>query len=84
MSRKYVFAGLTAVGLAALMRRGAARCGSMDFGKMIERMPDDAPPKWMFLNISAIRDNTDRILELLEAEPRPAASPPEAAAGVSN
>jgi hypothetical protein len=37
---------------------------------MIERMPDGAPPKWMFRNISAIRENTDRILRLLEDERR--------------
>ena len=26
-------------------------------------MPDNAPPKWMFRNITAIRENTDRILD---------------------
>ena len=26
--------------------------------------PDNAPPKWVFRNINAIRENTDRILEL--------------------
>jgi hypothetical protein len=31
-------------------------------------MPEDAPPKWIFLNISAIRENTARILQLLESE----------------
>jgi hypothetical protein len=31
-------------------------------------MPDVAPPKWMFRNISAIRRNTERVLELLEGE----------------
>jgi hypothetical protein len=44
-------------------------------------MPGNAPPKWMFRNITAIRENTDRILQLLGAgqpEPaRPAPSPPE-------
>jgi hypothetical protein len=35
---------------------------------MIERMPEDAPPKWMYRNISAIRENTDHIRELLEGE----------------
>ena len=75
MDKRYAVAAVAAVGLAALVRRGASHCGSMDFGKMIERMPDDAPPKWMFRNISAIRQNTDRILELMEAEPRPAVSP---------
>ncbi len=33
-------------------------------------MPDNAPPKWVFRNITAIRENTDRILELLESGPR--------------
>ena len=31
-------------------------------------MPDNAPPKWMFRNISAIRANSERILELLQAD----------------
>ena len=33
-------------------------------------MPDNAPPKWAFQNISAIRENTDRILELLDSPPK--------------
>ena len=39
---------------------------------MIERMPEGARPKWMFRNITAIRANSERILELLEAERTPA------------
>jgi hypothetical protein len=35
-------------------------------------MPENAPPKWIFRNISAIRENTDRILQLLEREDRSA------------
>jgi hypothetical protein len=35
-------------------------------------MPENAPPKWIFRNISAIRENTDRILQLLESEDRSA------------
>jgi hypothetical protein len=31
-------------------------------------MPEDAPPKWMFRNISAIRENTERISQLLEKQ----------------
>jgi hypothetical protein len=46
-----------------------ARYSGFDFEKMIERMPENAPPKWMFRNISAIRENTERILQLLEREP---------------
>ena len=46
--------------------RFASSHGSLDFGRMIERMPENAPPKWMFRNITAIRENTERILQLLE------------------
>ena len=58
-------------GIALLARRFSSHCSGMDFGQMIERMPDTAPPKWMFNNISVIRSNTDRILELLETEHTP-------------
>ena len=53
--------------------------GNIDWEKRFEAMPDNAPPKWMFRNITAIRENTDRILELLEsgrAEPARQAPPP--------
>ena len=58
--------------------------GDIDFGKAIAAMPDTAPPKWMFTNVSAIRENTERILEILEKgapdsrERRPADPGPEA------
>jgi hypothetical protein len=68
---------LVAVAGGVLAARRAARsCGRPDFGKWIAAMPDDAPPKWMFNNISAIRANTERILDLMA---RPAADGPEAA-----
>ncbi len=36
-------------------------------------MPDNAPRKWMFCNITAIRENTGGILALLEpVQPEPA------------
>ncbi len=35
---------------------------------MFEEAPDDFPPKWMFNNVSAIRENTERILEALAKE----------------
>jgi hypothetical protein len=60
-----------AAGAALIARRAAAHCGEFDFEGMIERMPDNAPPKWMFRNISAIRANTERILELLATESAP-------------
>ena len=54
------------VGLAALAKRFGPKMQDIDWEKRFERMPDNAPPKWMFRNITAIRDNTDRILEILE------------------
>ena len=39
---------------------------NVDWETRFERMPDNAPPKWMFRNISAIRENTDQILELVQ------------------
>ncbi len=69
MDKKLLVVAGAAVGIAFLARR-ASHGGGFDFAQMIERMPDDAPPKWMFNNISAIRENTDRILLLLESEGR--------------
>ena len=57
-----------AVAGAAFLAKHQASSGGLDFGRLIERMPDDAPPKWMFNNINAIRENTERILELLKDE----------------
>lgn len=46
----------------------------IDFEKMVERMPEGAPPRWMFRNLSPIRENTERILQLLETERAPTSS----------
>jgi hypothetical protein len=79
MKKLLIAVGATA-GAALLAKRAKAHCAGMDFGGMIERMPENAPPKWMFRNISAIRANTERILELLAAEPTPATETREPAA----
>ena len=71
MKRLWLF-GTVAVGGALCARRAARGCGGIDFERMIERMPENAPPKWMFRNVSAIRENTERILRLLETEREPA------------
>ncbi len=42
--------------------------------RMFEEAPEDFPPKWMYLNITAIRENTERILEALRQEPIAAAT----------
>ena len=68
--KRWLIVGGTVVGAALVARQCASRCGRFDFERMIERIPDDAPPKWMFRNISVIRENTDRILRLLEDERR--------------
>lgn len=68
MKKLMIAGGAIAV---ALLARRLASSGGVDFGKMIEHMPEDAPPKWMFRNISAIRENTERILQLLESERTP-------------
>ena len=70
--RRLLLIGAAVAGVALVARRAARGCGSFDFESMIERMPENAPPKWMFRNINAIRDNTERILKLLETERTPA------------
>ena len=66
--KKLLLIGGAVIGGTLLARRFAVGCGRFDFEQMIERMPENAPPKWMFRNISAIRENTERILQLLESE----------------
>jgi hypothetical protein len=61
-----VVAVLTGIGVLA--KRFAPNLGNVDWEKKFDAMPDNAPPKWMFNNISAIRNNTERIIELLEGE----------------
>ena len=61
------------VGLGVLASRFGPKMSAIDWEKRFKAMPDNAPPKWMFRNITAIRDNTERILELLEpGRPEPA------------
>jgi hypothetical protein len=67
--KRLLLVGAAVVGAGVCARRCARGHGGFDFERMIERMPENAPPKWMFRNISAIRDNTERILQLLEQEP---------------
>ena len=65
MKKLIVFLVL-AVGVAAAAKLLAPKMQHVDWEKRFERMPDDAPPKWMFRNISSIRENTDRIIDLLD------------------
>jgi hypothetical protein len=65
--KKLLILVVVVVGLGMLAKR-LAPFGKIDWEKKFEAMPDNAPPKWMFRNITAIRQNTDRILELLERD----------------
>jgi hypothetical protein len=71
--RRLLLVGAAVVGVGVFARRSARGHGGFDLERMIERMPENAPPKWMFRNISAIRANTEQILELLDTEHAPAA-----------
>lgn len=65
MEAKKVIPVVLIAGGAAVMARkfGPQMESSMDWGQMIERMPDDAPPKWMFNNITALREEHERVLQ---------------------
>ena len=78
MKKVLAIAAVLAV-LGALARRLGPKMRNFDWEKKLEAMPDNAPPKWMFRNITAIRENTDRILQLVESggrEPARDVSPP--------
>ena len=65
---KALIAGAVVIGAVVLAKRHALSRGGVDFESWVERMPDSAPPKWALQNITAIRENTDRILKLLDNE----------------
>ena len=50
--KRLLLVGAAVLGVALCARRAARGCGGFDFEKMIERMPENAPPKWMFRNIT--------------------------------
>jgi hypothetical protein len=70
--KKLLIAGgavAAAGGAAYVVRRKMSSTGGPDFAQWVERMPDNAPPKWVFNNVTAIRENTERILQVLEGSP---------------
>jgi hypothetical protein len=79
--RKLILAVVVLVGIAVLAKRFGPKFANVDWEKRFESMPDNAPPKWMFRNISEIHDNTDRILELLEDRGEEARGSPKMAEG---
>jgi hypothetical protein len=66
--KKALVSAAVLAGLAVLGRLLGSKMQNIDWEKRFAALPDNAPPKWMFRNITAIRENTDRILKLLESE----------------
>lgn len=68
MKKLVVAAGVLVVlgVLAALAKRLGPGMQSIDWEQRLQAMPENAPPKWIYRNVTAIRENTDRILERLE------------------
>jgi hypothetical protein len=79
--KKLIIAVAVLVGIGYLAKRFAPKCGDVDWEQRFAAMPDNAPPKWMFRNISEIHDNTERILELLENQVEGGGEPPGSAEG---
>jgi hypothetical protein len=67
--RKLVIGAAAFVGIGVVLRLVAPRLRSADWETRFARMPDNAPPKWLFRSIAEIRDNTERIIALLEPRP---------------
>ena len=80
MKRSAVLIPIVVVAVLLAKRLGPR----IDFASRIAAMPDSAPPKWIFDNVTAIRANTDRVPDLLQqqatAEPD---IPPGRAGGLS-
>ena len=79
--KKLIVAVAALIGIGYLAKRFAPKLGDVDWEQRFAAMPDNAPPKWMFRNISEIHDNTGRILELLERRSEGGSEPPEAGEG---
>lgn len=65
-----ILIGIALVGATALVARALApglgeRCGAACRG-MLDRMPEDMPPKRMMRSLDVIEERTGRILSLLE------------------
>ena len=67
--KKVLIVGAVVAAVGLVLKRLAPELGKIDWEKKFESMPDNAPPKWMFRNITAIRENTERIIEMLEGQP---------------
>jgi hypothetical protein len=82
--RKLLFLTLVLIGGAYAIRqlldeeKGgglASHCVSM-MGRMMEGMPDDAPPKFMMTSLQRIEEQNEEILAILRQHPSGGESPP--------
>ncbi len=76
--KKLVIAAAVLVVIGFLAKRFAPNIADINWEQRFDAMPDNAPPKWMFRNISEIHDNTERILELLQGGAETVGSEPGA------
>lgn len=60
--KRLLFVGIVVAGVALVARYVGPKLGPAA-ERAFENMPDDAPPKWMFNNITALREEHERILE---------------------
>jgi hypothetical protein len=67
MLRLVMFLGVV-VGAVAFTKVLRSKQG-FSWEAMFDKMPDDAPPKWTYNNISTIREQNDRTIEFLEGRP---------------
>jgi hypothetical protein len=79
--KKLIVTVAALAGIGYLAKRFAPKFGDVDWEQRFAAMPDNAPPKWMFRNISEIRDNTERILELLGDRAEGGEQPPDSVDG---
>ena len=70
---KLVRLGLILGGVMLFVRAAGPTVGEF-MDRKFEEAPDDFPPKWMYLNITAIREQNERILQLLEEKARAGAA----------
>jgi len=64
--KKLAISAAVLIVIGYLAKRLAPKVADIDWEQRFSAMPDNAPPKWMFRNISEIHDNTERILVLLD------------------
>lgn len=71
-----MIAAAASIGVGLVVNAFARSLQNVDWETRFARMPDSAPPKWMFRTITEIRDDTERIIELLEVRPSEQTSEP--------